>query len=250
MAQGRWLACLNPDAFAHPDWLAALVAAAGRHPQAGMYASLQLDAGDPSRLDGVGDNYHAFGLAWRGDHGQSAVKPLVEQPVFGACAAAVLYDRVQFLALAGFDERFFCYFEDVDLAFRWRLAGGSCVFVPSAVVEHVGGATSSQVSGFARFHGTRNAVWCFVKNMPAPLFWGLLPCHAVLMAAMLARALVKGHGGVVASALAAAIKGLPQVWKDRRFVQSSRKISWREVAATLAWSPTALLRRDARFLAR
>ena len=250
LARGRWLACLNPDAFPHADWLEALLAAAGRHPEAGMFASLQLDAKDPSLLDGAGDCYHAFGLAWRGGYGQPSACPLPEAPVFSACAAAALYDRARFLALGGFDERFFCFFEDVDLGFRWRLSGGSCVLVPAAVVEHLGSASSSQISGFAHYHGTRNAVWCFVKNMPGPLVWLCLPGHVALMTLMLVSAWRHGQGRFIARALIDAVGGLAETWRQRRAVQTRRAIGWAQVARVLAWSPAWLATRRPRLLAR
>src|SRR5581483_9613009 len=55
MARGRWLALLNPDAFADPDWLARLVGAGEAHPNVRSFASRQLMADDPSKLDGLGD---------------------------------------------------------------------------------------------------------------------------------------------------------------------------------------------------
>lgn len=245
MANGRWLACLNPDAFPHSDWLSALLRATRRHPAAGMFASRQLDAERPELLDGAGDCYHAFGLAWRGGHGRPAPATLRETRVFGACGAAALYDRATFLELGGFAEEFFCYFEDVDLAFRWRLSGGFCVFIPDAVVEHVGGACSDGASGFARYHGTRNAVWCFLRNMPGPLLW-LLPAHAALMLALLAWGAARGHGRVVARALIDALAGLPAVWTQRKHIQAGRRASWTCLAASLVWNPAALLSRPVR----
>ncbi len=64
------LVLLNPDAFADPGWLEALVAAAEREPAAAMFASQMLLASDPDRLDGAGDSYHVSGRAWRNGHGE------------------------------------------------------------------------------------------------------------------------------------------------------------------------------------
>ncbi|MEC7572363.1 MAG: glycosyltransferase, partial [Pseudomonadota bacterium] len=54
-ARGRWLALLNPDAFAAPGWLAALLSASGRYPAQVMFASLQRQEAAPACLDGAGD---------------------------------------------------------------------------------------------------------------------------------------------------------------------------------------------------
>jgi N-acetylglucosaminyl-diphospho-decaprenol L-rhamnosyltransferase len=239
-----WIATLNPDAFAAPDWLERLLAAAERHPETVMFGSTQLNAADPGRLDGSGDAFFAAGLAWRGNHGRSLRLKPGEGNVFAPCAAAALYRRTAFAAMGGFDETFFCYYEDVDLAFRLRLAGERCVQVADAVVEHVSMATSGKGSDFVRFHSTRNGIWLFVKNMPGILFWGLLPAHVLLQVALLGWAAMKGHAAPVWRGLAAGMRGLGPVLARRRTIQRGRTAATSDIAAALTWSPFKLLRRD------
>ena len=87
--------------------------------------------------------------------------------VFSPCAAAALYRRSALVEIGGFDDDFFCYSEDVDLGFRLMLAGHSCLYVPTSVTHHVGsGTTGGQNSDFAVYHGHRNLVWTYVKDMP------------------------------------------------------------------------------------
>ena len=118
------LALLNPDAVAEPGWLEALVRAAERHPDTASFASRMLLASTPHYLDGAGDSYHVSGRAWRNGHRVLATEwPAEDVEVFGPCAAAALYRREAFDEVGGFDEQYFCYFEDVDLAFRLRLRG-------------------------------------------------------------------------------------------------------------------------------
>ena len=75
------------------------------------------------------------GIPWRGGHGQAAAGLLIrDAKAFSACAAAALYARESFQREGGFDETFFCYLEDVDLGFRLRLSGESCVNLGEAVV--------------------------------------------------------------------------------------------------------------------
>ncbi len=119
-----WVALLNPDAFPEPEWLLEHVRAFEAYPDGVCFGSQLLCAADPSLSDGRGDAYHVSGRAWRRDH----LKPLRilqnENPeeVFAACAAAALYRRDVYLRLGGLDEDYFCYYEDVDLGFRLRLA--------------------------------------------------------------------------------------------------------------------------------
>ena len=228
------LALLNPDAFAAPNWLEKLLHATERYPDVAMFGSTQLSAINPTVLDGAGDHYFALGLPWRGGFGWTATALPDEGEVFAPCAAAALYRRDAFVSVGGFDERFFCYVEDVDLAFRLRARGHRCIQVPTAVVHHVGGGSANTISGFAQYHGMRNMVWCFVKNMPAPLFWPLLPFHILAILAVALRASIL-RGPESWRGARDSVRNLP--WRSRRKEQSLRTASWRQLAAAIAWSP-------------
>ena len=245
LVKAPYIALLNPDAFPEPDWLSRLLAAAERHPRAGVIGSMQLSAEDPSQYDGLGDCYHASGLAWRGGYGHPlTVEPPQGEP-FSACAAAALYRAEAWREAGGFDESFFCYCEDVDLGFRLRLLGWGVAQAQDAVVAHVGGASSGRRSPFAVVHGTRNRTWTFVKNMPGALFWLLAPAHVAMVLALLLISPLRGVGAPTWRGLCAALAGLGPVWRERRRVQAARKASLGEIAAALTWSPTPALKRAA-----
>lgn len=231
MCDTEFVALLNPDAFPHPDWLEKLLAAAERHPEAAAFGSRQMIDGQPGIVDGTGDAYHVSGLSWRTGHGRPLRdEDLVEREIFSPCAAAALYRRSALLEVGGFDEEFFCYFEDVDLGFRLRLAGYKCVYVPDAVVDHVGSASSGgKRSDFAVYHGHRNLVWCFLKNMPNPLFLPLLFAHfsqSILSGLVY---LARGQGRIFAKSKWHATKKIPQFWRKRQAIQRVRRASWREI---------------------
>jgi GT2 family glycosyltransferase len=218
-------ALLNPDASADPGWLEALVAAAIRHPGVGSFASRILLASAPEYLDGAGDSYHPSGRAWRNGHRVRAGEwPQRDAEVFAACAAAALYRREAFQQVEGFDERFFCYFEDVDLGFRLRLRGFGCLYVHDAVVRHVSSGVSGYRSDFAVYHGERNAVWTFFKNMPAPLLLLYLPQHVLLNLAALVYYPLRGQGRIVWRAKLDALRALPAILGDRSAVQAGRTV--------------------------
>ena len=225
-----WVALLNPDAFPRPDWLERLLEAAEREPGYAMLTSTLVLAGDPDRLDGTGDVYHTSGLAFRRDHGRllsDAGRATGE--VFAASGAAALYRRDAFLEVGGFDERFFCFLEDVDLAFRLRLAGRRCLYVSDAIVEHVGSATTGRVSEFTIFHSHRNLVWTYVKNMPGALFWLYLPAHVFVNLAAVVGFSVHGQARAVLRAKHAALVGLPEMLAERRRLQGGRQVGAREL---------------------
>ncbi|MGH3093437.1 MAG: glycosyltransferase family 2 protein [Gaiellaceae bacterium] len=230
-----WVALLNPDAFPEPGWLEALARAACENPEYEFFASRLLDAASPTHLDGTGDLYHASGFAWRRDHGCKAeeVGPPLEE-VFSACAAAALYRRHAFLDVGGFDESYFCYYEDSDLSFRLRLTGRRCLYVADAVVHHVGSAITGRESDFALYHSYRNLLWTYAKNMPSPLVWRYLP-HCLLMNGLILTGYaVRGRGRVVARAQRHALRGLPRVLTERRMIQSACAVPASELQRVLS----------------
>jgi GT2 family glycosyltransferase len=224
--RAEWLALVNPDAFPEPDWLERLAAAAQAHPGYAFFASRLVSERDPERLDGTGDLYSAAGVAWRRDHGRHAARSRAgASEVFSACAAAAVYRRDAFLEVDGFDEAYFCFFEDVDLAFRLRLAGHRCRYVPDAVVRHVGSAVTGRGSDFAVYHGHRNLVWTWAKDMPWPLLFAYLPAHLLVNLVSLAYFTARGRGGAILRAKRDALRALPDVLRRRRQVQAAARIS-------------------------
>ncbi|MBI1234173.1 MAG: glycosyltransferase [Alphaproteobacteria bacterium] len=243
LADTRWLALLNPDAFAEPDWIEKLLDASRRWPAAKMFGSTQLAFGRDGVLDGAGDAYHAFGLPFRGGYGLPVSYLPPEGETFSACAAAMMIDRELFLDLGGFDERFFCYCEDVDLGFRARLRGEIAIQVSDAIVRHVGYGSSGRWSPFAVYHGTRNRLWTFAKNMPFPWVWILLPAHAAATIALQFASIRRGVPLSYFRGLIDGVFGAGPVLKQRKAVQASRKIDRNAIMRVMAWNPFELLGR-------
>jgi len=243
-----WLAFLNPDAFPEPEWLENLLRAAAEHPDTAMFASELRLASDPSKLDGAGDAYHVSGLPWRIAHGESAPDHAAPRDVFSPCAAAALVRRDVFNEVHGFDPSFFCYIEDVDLAFRLRLRGHRCLFVPGAVVRHVGSGTTGVRSAFAIYHGHRNLVWAWVKNMPGWRLWLYAPQHLLLTMVSLLRFSAIRHGPTIVRAKIDALAGLPRAISERRKVERTRTAAGRDVLAAMSrgWLTPYQTHRDRR----
>jgi GT2 family glycosyltransferase len=238
LSRAPYIVTLNPDAFPEPDWLERLIGAARTY-DADCVASLQLSDRDPDILDGAGDCMSIAGIGWRGGYGQPrATAPAEPVEVFAACAAAALYRREAFEALGGFEERFFCYYEDVDLGFRLRLAGGCCVLEPRAIVRHVGSASSDQVSGFAEYHGARNRLWTFLRDMPTVLMPIALPAHVLVIAYVMLRSSTKAMRD-------ARWRGLKDGWAGRKPFLRERRWFGAPIGLlrTLAWTPMAISRR-------
>jgi GT2 family glycosyltransferase len=233
----EWIALVNPDAFPQPDWLEKLVAAATAQPEYTFFASRLVDATRPTTLDGTGDLYHVSGWAWQRGHGQEIGRgndPPAPDEVFAPCAAAALYSRDAFLEVGGFDESYFCYFEDIDLGFRLRLAGHRCLYVPAAVTYHVGAAVAGRESDFAVYHAHRNLVWTYVKGMPLRLLLLYLPHHLFVNALTLVWFSLRGHTRAILRAKLDALRGLPRALRTRRRVQSQRRVAPAEIRRAMA----------------
>ncbi len=225
LARGPWLALLNSDAFPQPDWLAQLIQAAENNPEFSFFASRQLQAKNPELLDGAGDAYHISGLAWRQYLGYPADQfGLASREVFSACAAAALYSRAAFLQVGGFDEDFFSYYEDVDLSFRLRLQGFRCLYVPNAVVQHVGSASVGTQSDFMLYHWQRNFIWSFIKNMPSALLWKALPFHLLANVVFQLNSIRRKHGNISWKAKIDAMRGLSDAFYKRRKIQNESRV--------------------------
>lgn len=237
-ADSEFIALLNPDAFPEPGWLSSLIRAADANPRCAAFGSVQLLDENPKTLDGIGDSYNPSGVFRREAHGRQRTEYCELQPreIFSPCAAAALYRRDALEAVGGFDEDFFCYGEDVDLGFRLRLAGWKSMLVPDAVVRHVGSASSGgQRSEFASYHGHRNMVWVYVKNMPGILFWLFLPLHILANLAAVLVLAMRGQGKVAWRAKRDAIKGLPVMWKKRQAIQPQRVASIKDIWRAISW---------------
>jgi N-acetylglucosaminyl-diphospho-decaprenol L-rhamnosyltransferase len=242
----EFLALLNPDAQPEAGWLQALVDAARRHPEAASFGSLQYRLEEPDVLDGVGDVWHVAGLAWRAGEGWAASRAPADGEIFSPCGAAALYRRAAFLDAGGFDARFFCYCEDLDLGHRLRAAGATSRRVSSAVVRHAGSGVSGRYSDFTMFHGHRNRIWTFVKNTPGPWFWLFLPYHVGFNLLYLGSAVRRRVFRPVWRSYVAAAVGIRPFLRERRTLASKRRTAFREMLSLVAWTPSAPFRRELR----
>jgi len=249
-ARGRHLVALNSDTEVDPEALARLVAAAEHWPNAGMFAPKILSFDDRGVLDNVGHLLYADGLS----RGRGRLEPDrgqfdQEEEIVLPSGCAVLLRRAMLADVGLFDADLFAYCDDTDLGLRARLAGWRCRSVPAAVVFHKYSAASDAYSPLKAFLVERNRAWVAVKCLPAPLLvvspvftalrltaqaWGALSSRGAagrFTAAHSPWALVV----VLLRAYAAALHGLPAIWRKRRAVQRHRRVS--------AWETIGWLRR-------
>ena len=211
-ASNELVALVNTDVVLAPDWTARTAAALLAAPDAAAVACKMVSVEDPGFIYDAGDILRRDGACeQRGrflpDDGRW------DEPgeVFGACAGAALYRRSVVRAVGGFDERYFAYLEDVDLALRLRLAGWRCAYEP-ALARHAGEGSSQWLRGGHEFLVTRNTLvlvarWFPVRWVPYVVYRQLGWAWHALRERRLRRHL---------AALAAAMPMLPAAVAGRR----------------------------------
>lgn len=162
-----FLAILNDDASAHPEWLESLLKAVEARPDVGMCASRVLLAGD-GRLDSVGMLLCPDGSSKQRGHLEAADSYPRRQEALLPSGSAAFYRREMLEEIGLFDESFFLYCEDTDLGLRARWAAWECLYVPDAVVEHRYSQSAGKASALKAYYVERNRLFLAVKNLPLP----------------------------------------------------------------------------------
>jgi GT2 family glycosyltransferase len=225
-ARSEYLAFLNNDAAADPNWLGELTGCIQRHPRAASVTSkiLKLDRRDI--LDDAGNVMTRSLKAYhrgRGEFDRGQYED--ESEVFSASGAASMWRARALVELGLFDEDFFAYYEDVDLGFRARLAGYECWYAPRAVVFHAGGATSrARQSEFVFFYSVRNRWRMIVKNVPGRLF--VRNAHRIFLGELLTfgRSMREGHMRLTLAAYRDVLRSLRPLLAKRRGIQAMKSI--------------------------
>ncbi|MBR6023767.1 MAG: glycosyltransferase family 2 protein [Methanobrevibacter sp.] len=129
-----------------------------------------LQAQNRELVDDAGDEYNLLGWTKKTGENQNSDKYVQVNEIFSSCAGASLYKKSIFDEIGLFDDEFFAYMEDVDLAIRSQIYGYRNLLCPDAVVYHIGSATSgSRYNEFKVRIAARNNVWTVYKNLPIPL---------------------------------------------------------------------------------
>ncbi|RMF01027.1 MAG: glycosyltransferase family 2 protein [Chloroflexi bacterium] len=163
VAVGENIVTLNNDTRADPNFLQELLNGLSA-PDVGMVAAQMLIWDNPDLLDSAGIVVDWAGFGWNRWWQQTAVEHNTPGEVFGPCAGAALYRREMLEQIGLFDEDFYTYYEDVDLAWRARRAGWRCMYAPAARVLHFHSATGGFYSPRKVLLLSRNRLWAIIKN--------------------------------------------------------------------------------------
>ena len=238
-SRAPFLAVLNDDAVAHPQWLQRLVAAIQARPDAGMCASEVRLFGE-DRLDSAAMLVARDGSSKQRGHGRLPEDfPEAEETLFPSGSAA-LYRRAMLDDIGLFDPSFFLYCEDTDLGLRARWAGWKCLYVPGAVVEHHYSHSAGRASKVKAYYVERNRLFVVARNFPGRM---LAAVPLVSLARYLwhvwyllrgrgsaARFRAEGNAGLrmiwyVVRAHAAVLGSAWRLWRERREIQGNARIT-------------------------
>ncbi|MBI3970050.1 MAG: glycosyltransferase family 2 protein [Chloroflexi bacterium] len=180
-APGEYVALLNLDTRVRPGWLRALVAAAEAGATIGAATAkliFPVESPNAGRIQNAGGmvlrNGSGRDRGTRVEHGQAVHEDDRGQydrleEVFFFCGAGVLLRKAALADVGLFDERYFMYYEDLDLSWRLRLRGWKVVYVPNAVIEHEHAASSGEWSPLFTYSVERNRPLMLLKLAPLPL---------------------------------------------------------------------------------
>ena len=245
-AQGQYLIFLNPDAIPNKNWLEEIYQGIIKYPKAKMFGATQISAYDKTKLDGAGDCYFLLGQPYRACFQKSvALLPTTDYEVFAACGASMAIEKAVFEQLEGFDADYFMYGEDVDLSFRLRLLGYKVMQLSDACVFHYCGADKTSLSlKRSHYHGVRNLIYTFFKDMPTGLFYPLLPLHLLYILFLLARSIKNNEFSFVTRGVCEAFINLGTILKKRAKIQRTKKCKLRDLLRVMVKNPITCFKRD------
>lgn len=169
-AKYEYIFSLNNDTQVKKGSIKALLDLISSGPEIFSVQAKMLQYDNKELIDDVGDEYNL--LAWTKKTGENhdSNEYCEVKEIFSACAGAAMYRKSLLAEIGMFDDNYFAYMEDVDLAIRSRINGYTNLLCPDAIVYHIGSATSgSRHNDFKVRLAARNNVWTVYKNQPIPM---------------------------------------------------------------------------------
>ncbi|MCE1245517.1 MAG: glycosyltransferase family 2 protein [Firmicutes bacterium] len=252
VAEGSIIVIFNNDAEASPEWLEVIDRKVSEHPEAGFFACRVVLYHKRDTLDSAGVQFFSDGrFILRGHFHPDDHEYRVEKEIFGIHGTAGIYRKEALDETGLFDEDFHSYMEESDLNIRLNLMGYRCLYIPEAVIYHIGSVTGMQasrdgtkfdkqkeepvanqgdygkkISDFIAFHTLRNRWFLIVKSFPPGLIIKNLPAMILLEVSQFIKwNLKERRPGVYFGAMMDFLKKLPKMLKKRSGIMKSRKIT-------------------------
>ena len=251
LSQGEWVLTLNPDVLLLPNFIQALVDAGQMHPRIGTVCGKLLailatfDLPDKPLVDSTGIYFTP--MLRHLDRGSQEVDNghyLNHEYVFGATAAAALYRRemIDDIAVEGefFDEEFFVYREDADVAWRAQLFSWRCIYTPHARGYHVRNVLPGNrraLPPVINMHSVKNRFLMRIKNMTPELYrknWMSITARDLIV---IGCCLVREHSSLKAFWYLA--KNWRRVMEKRRYIMNNRRATDEYMSSWFSYEPVS-----------
>jgi GT2 family glycosyltransferase len=240
---------LNNDTEADPNLLNHITKKIKPEEKIGMIAPKILYLKKPNIIDSGGFLITPDGIGKNWGSGEEEKKYSEEREVFCPSGAATFYCRklledVKYNSQY-FDEDYEFNYEELDLGWRARLRGWKCLYIPNAVVYHIGSATGGSFSSFFAYYSNRNLYFNIIKNYPsvwllfkalvlsllryAFYFFGLFQKRGVA-SEIIKKSSFLGIIGVVFKSFFDALKKMPKMIKKRKIIQEGRRVDKKEIS--------------------
>jgi GT2 family glycosyltransferase len=214
----EFLLCLNPDSEAEPHCLERLIATADADPSIAVVGA-QILLSDRRTRNAGANPVHPIGISPSGGYGLPR-EDGESRDVLVVSGACCLIRRSAFLALGGFVDEFFLYYDDVDLGWRANLAGYRVVYEPRAVVSH---GYEFGRRGKKWFYLERNRLFTLLANYELRTLVLLTPLLVVSEAGLLVVAALQGWLREKLAAYASVVPLRARVAGQRRAVARIRR---------------------------
>lgn len=165
-SSGEVIAFLNNDARPDRAWVREAMRRFEESPKVGAVASRVLDW-DGEKVDFIGSGLTWFGMGYKPHAGQEIPdQPDLPHDVLFGTGSAMFVRKSVYDELGGFDERYFMFFEDVDLGWRLNLKGYRYAYEPASLAYHKHHASMDKLGAYKETYLIeRNALFTLYKNL-------------------------------------------------------------------------------------
>lgn len=223
----EFILLLNNDTVVEPNFLARMLEQIDRAQHIEMVAARMIKYSDRTSIDNLGITFYKCGLA--------SNRKSLDDPLLGPCGGCALYTtellgHIHRETSEYFDDNFFCYAEDTDLAWRAILLGYRAAYADDALVYHKGSVSSGGPnSDFVLYYGIRNSLFVLIKNIPSSLLLQNIGWIILLHGAILLRHAAKGKLIIVLRIYFDFLSEILIMLKKRPRIIGNRKITLTQI---------------------
>lgn len=229
---GDYILFLNNDTEVTKNFLSELVKALEENRKIGGVQSKILLMDDSERLDSVGAYLTSTGFLYHyGIAKKDSSKYNKKIEIYSAKGACMMFKKevIEKVLVDNeiLDSRYFAYFEETDFSHRVWMTGYKILFIPTSIIYHKMGATSSKMNNsFVQYHSFKNRINSYLKNLEFLSLIKILPLH-LFMCELASLAFVLKGKPAVAGAINKAIywnfKNIVVTLKKRNYIQKNIK---------------------------